>query len=135
MYNPENIVKSILFELFFHFNQNHQNTIAFVLLAYKFIKVSNHHTRIEKLKLLLFALFWFSYRNDAMIYGYLFSDYAYNAAVLGLFTRQLSLPLNLLLAIGMGMSKQEPDTKILDELNTFATNTLVAAMGIDVDNI
>lgn len=126
--------KSIAFELLFHYSSpEYKRLLASALFIYKYMKNTNQKQQLEKAKLILFAAYWFAFRNNEMIYGYLFSDYTYVAAFLGLYTAQITLPLNLLLAVGMAIEPQEPRTKILSEVNTYVANTIIYFLGVDVD--
>ena len=127
--------KSIAFELLFHYSTpEYQQTLATLLFIYKYMKNTNKNQQLENAKLILFAAYWFAFKNNNMIYGYLFSDYTYIAAFLGLYTAQITLPLNLLLAVGMSLEPHEPPTKILDEVNTYVANTIIYLLGADISN-
>jgi len=125
--------KPVIFELLYHANfWNSKETLGLLLLAYKFIKLTNREKNSERELLLLFALLWYNLREcDNLVFGYLFTDSAYNAAFLGLYTAELPLFLNLFLAYGMSLTDGRHDISVKQELMQFTESNLKYCMGIE----
>ena len=125
--------KSVIFELLYYANfWNSKETLGLLLLAYKFIKLTNRGKNAERVLLLLFALLWHNLREcDNLVFGYLFTDSAYNAAFLGLYTAELPLFLNLFLAYGMSLTDGRHDISVSHELMQYTESNLKFCMGVE----
>lgn len=123
----------VIFELLYQANfWNTKETLGLLLLAYKFIKLTNRGKNSERVLLLLFALLWHNLREcDNTVFGYLFTDSAYNASFLGLYTAELPLYLNLLLTYGMTLTDGRHDISVSQELMQFTETSLKYCMGIE----
>ena len=125
--------KSVIFELLYYANfWNSKETLGLLLLGYKFIKLTNRGKNAERVLLLLFALLWHNLREcDNLVFGYLFTDSAYNAAFLGLYTAELPLFLNLFLAYGMSLTDGRHDISVSQELMQYTESNIKFCMGIE----
>ena len=127
----------VIFEVLYHNNfWNTKQTLGLLLLSYKFIKLTNRGKHSERVLLLLFTLLWHGLRDcDNLIFGYLFTDSVYNASVLGLYTAELPLLLNLLLAYGMSLTDRRHDISVSHELMQFTETNLKYFMGVDLESV
>ena len=127
----------VIFEVLYHNNfWNTKQTLGLLLLSYKFIKLTNRGKHSERVLLLLFTLLWHGLRDcDNVVFGYLFTDSVYNASVLGLYTAELPLLLNLLLAYGMSLTDVRHDIPVSHELMQFTETNLKYFMGVDLESV
>jgi hypothetical protein len=120
----------IIYETVFHNDiLNMRPLIGFLLLCYKYIKLQNRNANVEKVRLFIFALIWcFPRKCDSLIYGYLFTDNAHEAAFLGLLTPHLTYIGNILYAL---LLLEKAQSSVVYELNTFVEKGFVHMLGFE----
>jgi hypothetical protein len=124
----------IIYETVFHNDiLNVRPLLGLLLLCYKYIKLQNRNANVEKVRLFIFALIWcFPRKCDSLIYGYLFTDNAHEAAFLGLLTPHLTYIGNILYAL---ILHEKPQSSVVSELNTFVEKGFIDLLGFeDVTN-